>query len=54
MKPVKLKGHVATKYAEFKNNTTALFLNETEKPLPAESVDRTTHNSTKKDTVSII
>jgi hypothetical protein len=46
---------MATKHAEFKKKTSLLlFLKETEKPLPAESVDRTTHNSIKKGTGSII
>jgi hypothetical protein len=37
-----------------KTSILIFFLEETEKPLPAESVDRTTHNNTKKGTESII
>jgi hypothetical protein len=54
MKLVKLKRHMSTKHAEFKNKPIEFFLEEIEKPLQAEIVDRTTHSSTTKGTESII
>jgi hypothetical protein len=49
---VKLKRHMATKNAEFKNKPTE-FPQRKLRSLCQQKVERTTHNSTKKDTQSI-